>query len=123
MRVAVGLLITVFVASPLTALAPARAKHAMVVAEEPIAADVGVPGTVRGLGIAHRKFGTKSWRSELQPAISLASRGVILSYGEARSLRTSADELGRDPESRRIFLKGGAVYEGGDRFLQPELAR
>src|SRR5262250_3531396 len=35
----------------------------------------GVPGTVRGLELAHKKYGTKSWLDLLQPAIKFASDG------------------------------------------------
>src|SRR6266566_4348365 len=37
---------------------------------------VGVPGTVRGLELALKKYGTKSWSELLAPAIHLASSGA-----------------------------------------------
>jgi gamma-glutamyltranspeptidase/glutathione hydrolase len=37
----------------------------------------GVPGTVRGLWEAHRRFGRLSWAADLAPAIRLASDGFI----------------------------------------------
>ena len=43
----------------------------------------GVPGTVRGLELAHQKFGKKSWAQDLEPAIDLASHGFPLSYRQA----------------------------------------
>ncbi|MFZ5926109.1 MAG: gamma-glutamyltransferase [Acidobacteriota bacterium] len=82
-----------------------------------------VPGTVRGLELAHRKYGTKPWAELLQPAIRLAAGGVTLSYAEARSLCGARARLGRFEESRRIFLKDGACYEPGELLRQPELAR
>lgn len=82
-----------------------------------------VPGTVRGLELAHRKYGTKPWAELIAPAIRLASEGVVLSYAEARSLCGARARLGRFDESRRIFLKGGACYEPGEVLKQPELAR
>jgi gamma-glutamyltranspeptidase / glutathione hydrolase len=82
----------------------------------------GVPGTVRGLELAHRKYGRKSWAELLAPSIELAAKGFTVSYGLAQSLRGS-ENLGRFPESKRIFWKGGAYYEPGETLVQPELAR
>ena len=46
----------------------------------------GVPGTVRGLELAHKKFGKLSWKSVVEPAIKLASDGFPLEPWSARSL-------------------------------------
>jgi len=83
----------------------------------------GVPGTVRGLEYAHRKYGRRKWAELLAPAIQLARDGFPVSYALASSLRSSGDLLEQFPESKRIFLKGGAYFEPGDRLVQPELAR
>ena len=82
----------------------------------------GVPGTVRGLELAHRKFGSKPWSELLQPAIALAEKGVELSWAEARSMCNAKGLMGEFPESLRIFLKGGACWAPGERLVQPELA-
>jgi gamma-glutamyltranspeptidase/glutathione hydrolase len=80
----------------------------------------GVPGTVRGLELAHRKYGRKPWEELLKPAVELA-RGFRVSSRLARSLRESA-ALTRDPESRRIFQRNGEFYRKGQTLRQPELA-
>ncbi len=82
-----------------------------------------VPGTVRGLELAHRKYGSRPWAELIAPAIRLAAEGVVLSYAEARSLCGARARLARFDESRRIFLKGGACHEPGEVLKQPELAR
>ncbi len=81
---------------------------------------VAVPGTVRGFELA-AKYGTKKWAELMAPAISLATKGFSLSYKSSEALR-AARNLSDDPESKRIFQKGGAFYEAGDVLLQPELA-
>src|SRR5439155_4531793 len=85
----------------------------------------GVPGTVRGLELAHQKYGRKAWRDLVEPAVELASRGFPVSYGLASSLRSkhTSERLSRFPESRRIFLKNGKFFEAGEHLVQPELAR
>ena len=84
---------------------------------------VGVPGTVRGLELALKKYGTKSWSELLQPAIHLASAGFPISYSQMRSFHYAADMLSQFPDSKRIFLKDGNFYDWNENFQQPELAR
>jgi gamma-glutamyltranspeptidase/glutathione hydrolase len=82
----------------------------------------GVPGTVRGLEMAHRKYGRAKWSSLVAPAIDLASQGFEVSYAMQESLRASRN-LPADPESKRVFLKNGALFDAGDTLTQPDLAR
>lgn len=82
----------------------------------------GVPGTVRGLELAHRKYGRKPWAELVRPAIALAGQGVELSYAEARSMCSARKLMEQSPESKRIFLNGGDCFEAGQRLVQPELA-
>ena len=80
----------------------------------------GVPGTVRGLALAHSKFGHAKWSEDLAPAIQLAAKGFEVSYSLSTSLHSR--NLTRFPESARIFQRDGKFYEMGERFVQPELA-
>ena len=84
---------------------------------------VGVPGTVRGLELAHRQYGHKPWAELLAPAIRLATDGFAISHAQAQSFKADAKRLATDPETKRIFLRNGSLYEMGDIFRQPELAR
>lgn len=83
----------------------------------------GVPGVVRGLEYAHRKYGRKSWLELVLPAARLAASGVRLSYAEALSICSARKLLERFPESGRIFLRGGRCYEAGETLVQPDLGR
>jgi gamma-glutamyltranspeptidase / glutathione hydrolase len=82
----------------------------------------GVPGTVRGFELASKKYGRKPWNELVAPSIELASKGFPLSYGVARSLKANRRQLESFPESRRIFLNDGKLFQPGDAFVQPELA-
>jgi gamma-glutamyltranspeptidase/glutathione hydrolase len=82
----------------------------------------GVPGTVKGLAFAHRKYGRKSWADLLAPAVNLAAKGFPITFAQAGSFRNS-ERLDRFPESKRIFLKDGRYYEPDDLLIQPDLAR
>jgi gamma-glutamyltranspeptidase/glutathione hydrolase len=83
----------------------------------------GVPGTVRGLEYASKKYGKKAWADLVQPAVDLASKGFALSYAQATGLKNAGRNLGQFPESNRIFLNGGKYYEPGDVFIQADLGR
>src|SRR6185503_11287506 len=78
-------------------------------------------GSVRGFELAQSKYGSQKWDALIAPAIELATKGYVLSYKSAELLR-SAHNLSEDPESKRIFQKGGSFYDAGDVFVQPELA-
>jgi gamma-glutamyltranspeptidase / glutathione hydrolase len=80
----------------------------------------GVPGTVRGLEMAHKKYGRKPWAELLDPAIELAGKGFPVSYAFDNSLHGegSTKLLSRFNESKRVFLS--AQY--GEKLVQPELA-
>jgi gamma-glutamyltranspeptidase/glutathione hydrolase len=84
----------------------------------------GVPGTVRGMELALKKYGSGklSWAQLIAPARRLAANGFTVSFNLARSLRDSSDTLSKYEDSRRIFLNNGNLYKEGDTLRQPELA-
>ena len=82
----------------------------------------GVPGSVRGFELAHQKYGTKKWADLVEPAVTLASKGFTVSYGQSESLKNSKI-LAKFPESKRIFQRDGKYYDVDETFAQPELAR
>ncbi len=84
----------------------------------------GVPGTVRGMELALKKYGSGklTWRQLVEPARLLAANGFVVTHSLAHSLRASEDYLSTYPETKRIYLKGGAFYDEGEMFRQPELA-
>lgn len=103
----------------------------------------GVPGTVRGLGLAHQKLGKRAWSELVRPAAQLARTGFEVSPTLARSLNAqlfdrgqiAADALGKDdlthngdrlahfPESVAAYRKSdGTPWKSGDRLVQLDLA-
>src|SRR5262249_16327948 len=47
---------------------------------------VGVPGTVRGLALAHKRFGKLPWKDLVQPAIRLAEESFEIDASLAKSM-------------------------------------
>lgn len=83
----------------------------------------GVPGTVRGLELAHKKYGRKPWAELVRPAVDFAANGFELSYSQAKSICGDSRLLEQFPDSKRIFLKPGGCREAGEKLVQPELAQ
>lgn len=83
---------------------------------------IGVPGTVAGLALAAKTYGKLTLAEDMAPAIRLARDGYTVNARLAASLKYSQDRLGKFSESKRIFLKDGALYSEGETFHQPELA-
>jgi gamma-glutamyltranspeptidase/glutathione hydrolase len=84
----------------------------------------GVPGTVRGLELAHRKFGKLPWKSVVAPSVALAN-GFTMSAALARGLnREVQGAMAPFPSSVAAFGKpGGGEWAGGDRLVQTDLAK
>ncbi len=82
---------------------------------------VGVPGTVAGLSLALQRHGKLKWADVVEPSRKLAAEGFTISYHLARGLRGSEKLLKQFPDSNRIFLRDGKLYEEGERLVQNEL--
>jgi gamma-glutamyltranspeptidase/glutathione hydrolase len=86
---------------------------------------VGVPGTVRGLALAHQRFGKLPWKDLVQPAIQLAEKGFRVDANLAGSLNTLVADTSYNPELRRVLGKDGgqARWSEGDLLVLSDLAR
>jgi gamma-glutamyltranspeptidase/glutathione hydrolase len=85
----------------------------------------GVPGTVRGLATAHRKFGKLPWADVVRPAARLASGGFPLSKDLASSLNSTVAKLMAPfPSSVAAYGKpGGGSWAAGDTIRLADLGR
>jgi len=83
----------------------------------------GVPGSVRGMEVAHDRFGTLPWSRLLEPAIRLAEAGFRIETRHHEDLRWAREPLSRFPASAAVFLPGGEAPAVGSIFRQPDLAR
>jgi gamma-glutamyltranspeptidase/glutathione hydrolase len=97
----------------------------------------GVPGSVRGLGLAHAKWGKLPWADLVRPAARLARDGFPISAHLAGALNQqlkpresmkpgTRDDYGRladFPESVSVFAKPDRTpWKAGDRWVQRDLA-
>jgi gamma-glutamyltranspeptidase/glutathione hydrolase len=82
---------------------------------------IATPGSVAGLVYSERKYGRLGLKRVMAPAIKLAAQGFELTPEEAHELADPG--LAQFPDSKRIFQRGGRLYQQGEIFRQPQLAR
>ena len=85
----------------------------------------GVPGTVRGMETAHKRFGKLPWRDVVMPAVELAENGFVLNAGLARGLNSEVrGRMSAFPASVAAYGKpGGGDWVEGDRIVLRDLGR
>ncbi|MXR67538.1 gamma-glutamyltransferase [Shewanella sp. JBTF-M18] len=84
---------------------------------------VGVPGTVMGMELALKKYGTMSMAQVIEPAIKLAEQGISVTPDLASSLAGLKRRISQWPSSKAIFYRpDGSNFEIGDTLSQKALA-
>ncbi|MHB8177496.1 MAG: gamma-glutamyltransferase [Vulcanimicrobiaceae bacterium] len=90
---------------------------------------IGVPGTVLGMSVARREFGTMSRQALMAPAIALARNGFVFTKGDLIPFRgalaqgyTGAYTFEHQANIRAIFMRHGHLPRPGRLFRQPQLA-
>jgi gamma-glutamyltranspeptidase/glutathione hydrolase len=85
---------------------------------------VGVPGTVAGLTLALKHYGSGRFTlaNLVAPAARLARDGIPVEDDVADTLPQVARRLARWPASGKIFMRDGVPLAPGDRLVQSDLA-
>jgi gamma-glutamyltranspeptidase/glutathione hydrolase len=85
----------------------------------------GVPGTVRGLALAHAKHGKLPWKDVVLPAVELAEKGFTVNVVLAGGLnKVFADPKTTNAEFKRVYGKpDGTKWQAGDRLVLKDLGR
>ena len=84
----------------------------------------GVPGTVAGLALAQKQYGTLPLAVVMAPAIALAEQGIRVTRPLAFSLAEAAPRLKKSPAASGYFLRpDGQAPAPGQLWQQPDLAR
>jgi gamma-glutamyltranspeptidase/glutathione hydrolase len=86
---------------------------------------VGVPGTVAGLALAHKKYGSGKFTLAqlIAPSIALARDGFIVDGDLADTFASARPLFQKWPSSAKVFLKpDGQSYGQGDKLVQTDLA-
>jgi len=84
---------------------------------------VGVPGTVAGLELAHKRLGSLPWADLVAPAVKLAREGIPISWKLRDDFERRMPRFEKYPSSKKVFSKSdGSLYEPHDLWIQSDLA-
>jgi gamma-glutamyltranspeptidase/glutathione hydrolase len=81
----------------------------------------GVPGSVAGMWLAHKKHGTLPWKALVQPAVTLAEQGFVVPEKLAQLIEDYIAHL-NNKNIKVNFASYFATATAGALFKQPELA-
>jgi len=85
---------------------------------------VGVPGNIRLMALAHRKWGKLPWATLFEPAIRLADKGFVVSPRLEQSIGQVSKLWVDFPEIRKLYAKpDGTPVKAGTTLRNPTLAR
>jgi len=84
---------------------------------------VAVPGTLAGLEMALKRWGTMSLKDLMAPSIKLAEDGYTVSATLNGMMKDNFEKLSRFPAASKIYLKNGLPYEDGDKLVLKDLAK
>ena len=81
----------------------------------------GVPGSVAGMELAYKKFGTLDFKKLIQPAIDLAEKGFAITEREAKGLNRMKEDFIRYNTQTPAFVKN-QPWKANDTLIQTDLA-
>ncbi len=84
---------------------------------------IGVPGTVGGLTMAHKKFGSLPLSKILEPAIRHAENGFAVDQTLAGLILDNIETVSADPGTAATFTDDGFPKMEGDIIVQKDLAQ
>ncbi|KAF8625422.1 hypothetical protein AX15_005384 [Amanita polypyramis BW_CC] len=106
--------------------APGLANSTMFVTDPQLARlgglSVGVPGELRGLEEAHRRWGRLPWKRLVEPSIRLAE-GWKVDRELGRRIPWFSDLMLNSPDWRAIFAPNGSLLKEGDIMRRTNLSR
>ncbi|MGQ9618446.1 MAG: gamma-glutamyltransferase [Candidatus Aminicenantia bacterium] len=82
----------------------------------------GIPGTVAGLTLALKRYGTLPLKEVIRPAIELAEKGFPIDDYFKNSIESHMELLSKFPETKRILLNNGKGWKKGNILIQKDLA-
>lgn len=83
----------------------------------------GVPGALAAYECAIRRAGKLPFSEHLLIAAKIAEDGFVLNQHYARTLKHVENDLKKFDGAREKFFKNGKLYEAGELFKQPDLAK
>ena len=86
----------------------------------------GVPGELRGMEMAWKKYGQLPWAILFEPGISIAENGFKVTKAVAMGIASSKDSILKNPAAwslKQILAPNGTFLQEGDMMKRPTLAK
>ncbi len=83
---------------------------------------VGVPGNMRLMEMAHKKWGKLPWEKLFEPAIRLAEQGYAVSAPQYDWMKRLEKLWVKFPDMQKLYWRNGAPAQRGTIVKNPELA-
>jgi gamma-glutamyltranspeptidase/glutathione hydrolase len=90
------------------------------------ASKVAIGGKARGLEALAKRFGTREWATYLEPAITAAEEGVLVTsfmYGNNYNSWENRDLIQKNERARDFYMPEGHLVGVGHRWKMPALAQ
>ena len=84
---------------------------------------VGIPGNIRLMAMAHKKWGKLRWATLFEPAIKLAENGFVVNETLALRLVQLGPLWDKFPETKALYSVDGKLAVKGQTLRNPELAK
>lgn len=82
----------------------------------------GVPGTVAGMELALKQYGTMTIKEVIQPAIDLAENGFEVTWDLSNNLERRRTRMQNEATKKAFYKPDGSSYQAGEILKQPDLA-
>lgn len=85
---------------------------------------IAVPGQLKGMLEAHKRYGRLEWPSLVEPSIQLALNGVVVNQFLEKVLLESEKIILNEQSLKEVFVNNatGRVFKSGDVISRPKLA-
>jgi len=84
---------------------------------------VGVPGEVKGLHYAHKKYGKLEWKELLKPTIDMCENGYPMTLRMYEAAETQKHILEKDPGMRALLFENGKLIDLARHIVNKPLAK
>ncbi|XP_046839747.1 glutathione hydrolase 1 proenzyme-like isoform X3 [Xenia sp. Carnegie-2017] len=84
---------------------------------------VGVPGELKGMEAAWKKYGKLPWKALFLPAINLAEGGFNVSNSLSIALQVWKFQILKDKSLKEIFTYNGRLLKAGEMLKRPTFGR
>ena len=84
---------------------------------------VSVPGTLAGMELALKKFGTISLADALAPAIKACDKGFKVTANYASHIAAHEDTIRQFPDTAKLLLVGDELPKPGDKVINKDLGK